>query len=164
MGEGSIESLVNSREKEGKFVDLFDFFQRVDNRKVNKRSIEALISSGGLDSLISELPEGVIDHIGYKRALLLMVQEDAIKLSEQQSLDEAAGNTDLFASDETSSGRAVYALDPEDVKNSISVKIRLEKEKESLGLFLSGHPVDQYEEEFSTFVGEKICDLRAKKY
>ncbi|MEC8299227.1 MAG: DNA polymerase III subunit alpha [Pseudomonadota bacterium] len=162
LGEGSIESLVNSREKEGKFVDLFDFFQRVDNRKVNKRSIEALISSGGLDSLISELPEGVIDHIGYKRALLLMVQEDAIKLSEQQSLDEAAGNTDLFASDETSSGRAVYALDPEDVKNSISMKIRLEKEKESLGLFLSGHPVDQYEEEFSTFVGEKICDLRAK--
>ena len=91
-----------------------------------------------------------------------MVQEDAIKLSEQQSLDEAAGNTDLFASDETSSGRAVYALYPEDVKNSISVKIRLEKEKESLGLFLSGHPVDQYEEEFSTFVGSKICDLRAK--
>ena len=42
------------------------------------------------------------------------------------------------------------------------MKIRLEKEKESLGLFLSGHPVDQYEEEFSTFVGEKICDLRAK--
>ena len=58
-----------------------------------------------------------------------MVQEDAIKLSEQQSLDEAAGNTDLFASDETSSGRAVYALDPEDVKNSISVKIRQRKEK-----------------------------------
>ena len=162
LGEGSIESLVNSREKGGKFIDLFDFFQRVDNRKVNKRSIEALISSGGLDSLIDDLPEEFVDHIGYRRAALGMIQEDAIKLSEQQSLDKAAGNVDLFASDDTSSGRALYVLDPEDVINSISLKTRLEREKESLGLFLSGHLVDQYKEEFSTCVSSKICDLRAK--
>jgi len=162
LGEGSIESLVNSRKKGGKFIDLFDFFQRVDNRKVNKRSIEALISSGGLDSLISDPPEGFADHVGYRRAALGMIQEDAIRLSEQQSLDKAAGNIDLFAGDDTSSGRAVYVLDPEDVKNSISLKTRLEKEKESLGLFLSGHLVDQYEEEFLAFVSSKICDLRPK--
>ena len=162
LGEGSIESLVNSRKKGGKFIDLFDFLQRVDNRKVNKRSIEALISSGGLDSLIDDLPEEFVDHIGYRRAALGMIQEDAIKLSAQQSLDKAAGNVDLFASDDTSSGRALYVLDSEDVINSISLKTRLEREKESLGLFLSGHLVDQYKEEFLTCVSSKICDLRAK--
>ena len=165
LGEGSIESLVNSRKKGGKFIDLFDFFQRVDNRKVNKRSIEALISSGGLDSLISDLPEEFVDHVGYRRAALAMIQEDAIRLSEQQSLDNAAGNIDLFAGDDTSSGRAVYVLDPEEVKNSISLKTRLEREKESLGLFLSGHLVDQYDEEFLAFASSKfaICVLKTKK-
>ncbi|MBA57836.1 MAG: DNA polymerase III subunit alpha [Gammaproteobacteria bacterium] len=160
LGEGSIESLIEVRSKGGIFVDLFDFFERVDNKKVNRRSIEALINSGTLDNLLTDVPENVPDKTGYRRAALAMIQDDAIRLSEQQSLDKDAGHTDLFLGDDMSSGKAVYVLNPEEVINSISLRKRLEKEKESLGLFLTGHPVDEYREEIMNITDSNIGDLR----
>ena len=53
LGEGPIESIVNCREAEGCFGDLFEFCEKVDQRKVNKRALEALVGSGALDQLVS---------------------------------------------------------------------------------------------------------------
>jgi DNA polymerase-3 subunit alpha len=161
LGEGPIESLVKCRESEGCFSDLYDFCERVDQKKVNKRAIEALIGSGALDQMVSQVPADHADEIGYKRALLMANQEDAVGLAEQKARNEDSGSSDLFGADvlvdENSEGRYNHF----DGLRCLSFKDRLSKEKESLGLFLTGHLVDEYRDEFRHFVDSRICDLRA---
>jgi len=161
LGEGPIESLVACRQQDGGFSDLYDFCERVDQRKVNKRAIEALIGSGALDNLVSQVPDDVKDVIGYKRALLMANQDDAVGLAEQKTRNEDSGLTDLFGSSvlvsESEEGRYNHF---ENLK-PLTFKDRLNKEKDSLGLFLTGHLVDEYREEFRHFIDSRIVDLRA---
>lgn len=159
LGEGPIESLVSGR-SDGCYKDLYDFCERVDQRKVNKKAIEALIGSGALDNLVEQVPEEQADQIGYKRALLIANQEDAVGLAEQKTRNEDSGLTDLFGSgvlvSESEEGRYNHF----DKLRCLSFKDRLSREKESLGLFLTGHLVDEYRDEFRHFVDSKIMDMR----
>lgn len=130
LGEGPIESLLAARETGGEFKDLFDFCERVDSRKMNKRSLEALIKSGAFD------------HLGEPRHLLSAAMSDAVKSAEQLSQNQAVGMGDLFdtiidesASDPYANVRSVAPWSP---------KQKLGFEKEALGLFLTGHPIDDY--------------------
>ena len=161
LGEGPIESLVACRQQDGGFRDLYDFCERVDQRKVNKRAIEALIGSGALDNLVAQVPEATEDVIGYKRALLTANQDDAVGLAEQKTRNEDSGLTDLFGSSvlvsESEEGRYNHC---ENLK-PLTFKDRLNKEKDSLGLFLTGHLVDEYREEFRHFIDSRIVDLRS---
>ncbi len=160
LGEGPIDSLVSCREQEGGFRDLYDFCERVDSRKVNKRAIEAMIGSGALDQLVEKVPEDIPDTIGYKRALLAANQEDAVGLAEQKARNEDSGLTDLFGGEvlvkETEEGRYNHF----EGLRCLSFKDRLNKEKDSLGLFLTGHMVDDYKEEFDRVVDSRISQLR----
>ncbi|MCS5571410.1 MAG: OB-fold nucleic acid binding domain-containing protein, partial [Pseudomonadales bacterium] len=160
LGEGPIEAIVRARDS-GCYEDLYDFCERLDQRKVNKRAIEALIGSGALDNLVEQVPAGTQDAIGYRRALLIANQNDAVGLAEQKARNEDSGLTDLFGSDVLVSETAESRYNHFDQLKCLSFRDRLNREKESLGLFLSGHLVDEYREEFRHFIDSRISDMRS---
>ena len=137
LGEGPIEDLLAARE-EKPFADLFDLCSRTDPRKVNRRALEALIKSGALDEL------------GAERSVLMSALDDALRAAEQSAANEAAGMGDLFGEVVPTSGSG----DPyRDHRRARSWTLRdiLAGEKESLGSFLSGHPMDEFEQEVRKF-------------
>ncbi len=159
LGEGAIDAIVHGRDS-GLYDDLYDFCERIDQRRINKRAIEALIGSGALDNLVSQVPDEELDDIGYRRALLIANQDDAVGLAEQKARNEDSGLTDLFGSEglihDSADGRYNYF----DQLKCLTFRDRLGREKESLGLFLTGHLVDEYKEEFQHFVDSRISDMR----
>ncbi|GAA3969865.1 DNA polymerase III subunit alpha [Allohahella marinimesophila] len=148
LGEGPVQSITEARQN-GAFEDLFDFCRRVDLRKVNKRALEALIKSGALDAL------------GPGRAKMLAVLEDAVKQADQHNRNESAGMMDMFGDDVVA-----VAADPFASAARIrewSDKQRLAYEKDTLGLYLSGHPFDEYESEARRFARLPISELQPAK-
>ena len=160
LGEGPIESMVAGRGLTGEFHNLYEFCERIDQKKVNKRAIYALIGSGALDHLVAAVPEDEKDAIGYKRALLLANQDDAVGLAEQKARNADSGLTDLFGDDVMGGGENEGRYNHFDNLRCLSFRDRLSREKDSLGLFLTGHLVDEYRHEFRYFVDSRISDLR----
>ncbi|MEH6582829.1 MAG: DNA polymerase III subunit alpha [Halioglobus sp.] len=152
LGEGPIENMLSSRDSGGIFTDLFDFCARTDPRKVNRRAIDALIRSGAFDSL------------GEPRWVLMASLEDALKAAEQSASNRDSGIEDLFGEVVPSSGDGnidIYA-EARSVRPWPD-KERLTGEKETLGLWISGHPFDEYDREIRRFARTRIADLRADK-
>src|SRR5699024_9431012 len=89
LGEGPIDAIVNARGDGDGFEDLFDFCRRIDLKKINKRSLEALVRAGALDQLG---PERQFDD----RAALMATLPEAIAAAEQDARNEEAGMMDLF--------------------------------------------------------------------
>jgi len=144
VGEGPVEAIVAAR-AEGPFTDLFDFCRRVDSRKVNKRCIEALIKAGALDKLAPH------------RAIMLEAMEDAVRTAEQAANNEAAGMVDMFGEIQ-----AEVQGDPYEPYQGVlqhSIKQRLAGEKETLGLYLTGHPIDEYEAEVDRIASMRLGEL-----
>ncbi|MDX5379502.1 MAG: DNA polymerase III subunit alpha [Halomonas sp.] len=151
VGEGPIGAIVEARETDGAFADLFDFCRRVDPKRMNKRTLEALIRSGALDNL------------GPNRAVLSAALDDAIRAAAQTQTNQNLGMMDMFgeafADDEAES-------DPYEAYRGArewTDKERLAGEKETLGLYLTGHPIDEYEKELARFVSTRISDLKPSR-
>lgn len=152
LGEGPIEGILATREADGPFTDLFDFCARTDPRKVNRKAIEALIRSGALDSL------------GEDRWVLMASMEDALKAAEQSASNRDAGIDDLFGEVVPSQNNGVadvYA----DFRHARTWtdKERLGGERDTLGLYITGHPIDEYKAEISRFAPKRVVDVRADK-
>lgn len=153
LGEGPIESIIEAR-KEGPFSDLFDFCARIDPRKVNKRAMDALVRSGALDNLGPQVD------LDYDRALMWAALAEAVKAAEQSRASANAGMSDLFGSVVPTSE------DDKDVYESFrqtrrwSMKERLNGERETLGLYLTGHPIEEYQGELKHFVSSRIVDIK----
>ncbi|MES2916981.1 MAG: DNA polymerase III subunit alpha [Pseudomonadota bacterium] len=143
VGEGPVESIIAARDQGGEFKDLFDFTRRIDLRKCNKRTLEALVRAGALDAL------------GPHRAAIMASLDEAVAAAEQQARNADAGMVDLFGDvvEEAPSGEFAEALPWTDDE-------RLMAEKETLGLYLTGHPIDQYEGELKRFVEQRLSDLQ----
>ena len=156
LGEGPVESIIAARSEAGPFKDLFDFCARVDGRKVNKRALEALIRSGALDSIGPEV------EMGYGRAVMLAAMDEAVKLAEQHARNTSSGMGDLFGDSVVDSASDIN-YNSYDGARALSVRERLNGEKETLGLFLTGHPIDEYEDELRSMVANRIVDLRPGK-
>ena len=156
LGEGPVQNIIDSREEGGPFKDLFDFCARVDGRKVNKRAIEALIRSGALDLIA---PQG---DVGYKRAVMHACMDDALKSAEQKTRNANSGMTDLFAHSASDNDLTDPYNDYQKTR-PLSVRERLNGEKETLGLYLTGHPIDEYVDELKLMLPNRINDLRANK-
>lgn len=156
LGEGPVENIIAARTDGGPFKDLFDFCARVDGRKVNKRALEAMIRSGALDEIG---PDG---EIGYRRAVMLAALDEAVKLAEQQARNASSGMGDLFGESIAESASEINYSSYNGAR-ALSVRDRLNGEKETLGLYLTGHPIDEYEEELRTMVPGRIADLRPGK-
>ena len=149
LGEGPVESILAAREQDGPFKNLFDFCSRVDLRKVNKRALEALIRGGAMDE------------IGPSRARLLSTIEEAVQRAEQNARNQHVGMIDMFGEVVPDENEDVYI-------NSIGVrewseKERLSQEKDTLGLYLTGHPFDEYEEEVRKFSPNSILNLKPSR-
>jgi len=140
LGEGAVESVLAAR-GDIPFVDLFDLCRRVDGKRVNRRAYECLISAGACD------------HLGPHRAALLATLDIALTAASQQGRDAAVGQDDLFG--ETVAFKPSFAaVDPWPAER------QLEGEKETLGLYLTGHPIDRYAHELLSITGTTIADLK----
>lgn len=140
-GEAAIELIVEERAKQGPYKDLFDFCHRIDTRKVNRRVLEALIYSGSFDSL------------GINRASLMASLEVALQTAEQHSEAHDSGQHDMF-------GMAAVPQQPKAVEVlEWTAEKRLQGEKEVLGFYLTGHPLQKYEMELPQFVTGKLAQI-----
>jgi len=152
VGEGPVAALVESREALGPFAGLEDFCRRVDARKANRRVLEALIRAGAMDEFGA--PDESADAC---RTRLLLELPDALQGAEQTARDQAAGMTDLFGG-VSGQGAAAAARRP---VTPMTSRERLEGEKETLGLYFSGHPIEDYLDELRQFRSSAISELRA---
>ena len=135
LGEGPVEAIIAARDSGGSFKDIFDFCARVDGRKVNKRALEAMIKAGALDAIG---PEG---EIGYRRAVMLTCMDEAVKLAEQHARNKNSGMGDLFGESIVDSASDINYSAYSAVR-TLSIRARLTGEKDTLGLYLTGHPID----------------------
>ena len=143
-GQAAIEGMLAERAAAGAFADLFDFCQRVDLRKLNRRVIDALIRAGALDSM------------GETRASHTANITQALKLAEQRSRDLDTGQNDLFGE----SAAAVPAPPPaRAVLPEWEEEQRLQGEMDALGLYLTGHPITRYAPELAHIVSGKLAEL-----
>ncbi len=164
LGEGPIESIVGCRKEGGPLTDLFSFCDRVDSRKVNKKAIDALIGCGALDRLVDPglLEDQIEDNkIGFQRALLYANQEDAVKLAEQKAKNVDSGHTDLFGEVSLAAAGEGNGYNHFDSIRCLTLKDRLAREKDTLGLYLTGHPIDVYKQELKYLAKTRIVDLKA---
>jgi DNA polymerase-3 subunit alpha len=129
-GEGAILDMIDERKTNGLFLGLYDLCQRVDLRKFNKRVSEALIKAGALD----EFDPNRAAHLGELPT--------ALKVAEHQSKMKLAGQCDLFG-----------------LGGGEANEERFAEEKNVLGLFLTGHPIDQYADELRQIAPKKLAQL-----
>ncbi|NDY41899.1 DNA polymerase III subunit alpha [Dissulfurirhabdus thermomarina] len=132
VGAGAIEAILEAR-REGPFASFEDFCCRVDLRKVNKRVIESLIKCGAFDAL------------GHRRSQLMEALDQALELGQSRQAERLSGQMSLF------DAMAAGAAAPEPARLLILPDVpewpdleRLRAEKEALGFYISGHPLDPY--------------------
>ena len=153
VGEGPIEAIKEARAAGGNFRDLFDFCQRVDGKRINKRVLEALVRCGAFDNL----------EFTAQRAVLMASIEDAIKSAGQAAANEEAGMFDLFGEAEQEAASTTDVYERHRRVRDWSLKERLQGEKDTLGLYVTGHPFDEYEAEVRQLVPTRLSHLQESK-
>jgi DNA polymerase-3 subunit alpha len=152
VGRGACEAIADERQANGPYRDLLDFCKRVDSSKLNRRTLEALISAGALDGL------------GRNRPTLLLQLPEVLKATEQLAREREAGQVSLFGAGfgdaETDASAPALSLTlPETDDWPLGQK--LQGERETLGHYLSGHPLDPYREELLALVGHDLGRIDA---
>ena len=154
VGEGPVEAIVAERQN-GSYSDLYDFCQRLDNKKVNKRVLEALIGAGAMDEFAK--PTEQVDDT---RARLFAELAGAMKAAEQAARNVEAGMNDMFAD---ASAEPVPIHSAVGTVRPLTARERLNGERDTLGIYLTGHPIDEYQGELTQFCRKRIVDLKAEK-
>jgi DNA polymerase-3 subunit alpha len=145
VGEGPIEAIIEARENQGKFTDLFDFCAKVDTKRINKRVLEKLVYAGALDNL------------GPHRASIMASLPNALAAANQHAKAESSGQSDMFG---------LLTTEPEQVQQAFvevppwPEKVWLDGEKVTLGLYLTGHPINQYLAEIKHYAPCRLVDLK----
>ena len=130
-GESAVAEIIDERNANGPFKSLAEMCQRVKSRKISKRILETLIRGGAFDKL------------GTNRNSLMEGLPEIVRMANQQHRDEDVGQNDLF-------GGSTMVSQDEKVTPHLEEwddKYRLKLEKDALGLYMSGHPINAYEEE-----------------
>jgi DNA polymerase-3 subunit alpha len=148
VGRSAIDSILAAHREKGPFTSIFDLCERVDLRLCNKRVFEALIASGALDSL------------GGHRAQYWAVLDSALQEASLKQQERAAGQVSLFGGGDLESGSSNALASPV-LPNlaPLSDSERLTKEKEILGFYISGHPLEPFRLECELFATHKVADL-----
>jgi DNA polymerase III subunit alpha len=144
VGEAAVQAIIEEREAKGTFKSLPDLCRRIDLQRVNRRVLEALIRSGSMDAL------------GPNRASLTAELDSAMHLGEQNSRAVSVGQDDLFGLGTAAPEKNPTVADWSDAQ-------RLAGERETLGLFLSGHPITPYEPDLKFLVGARLADVGGPK-
>lgn len=147
VGEAALAGIVTERERGKSFSNLYDFCQRVDMKKINRRVMNSLVKAGAMDSL------------GGHRASLEASLSKALQIAEQHRDNSDSGQNDMFgltSVDHTNEvDEPLIEIDPWTEEQLLIA------EKETLGLYLSGHPIDRYIDELSRFIPKRISELDA---
>ncbi|HWF99401.1 MAG TPA: DNA polymerase III subunit alpha [Steroidobacteraceae bacterium] len=152
VGRGAVEAMIAEREKRGPFTSLEDLCRRIDLQKINRRVLEALLRSGSLDAL------------GPNRATLMQRLPAAMQLGDQNSKAHEAGQNDLFGL-----GPAPAAPSPAAAPTAAPVlqewteAVRLAGERETLGLYLTGHPAKPFAPLLARVASHWIGDLVSER-
>jgi DNA polymerase III subunit alpha len=141
VGASAVEAIIEERSARGPFESLPDLCRRIDLQRVNRRVFDALIRSGSLD------------RIGPNRATLTAELDRAMHLGEQNSRAMSVGQVDLFGLSTASDSVVADWTEAQ----------RLAGERETLGLFLSGHPITPYEPDLKFLVSARLADVGGPK-
>ncbi len=142
VGTNAVEELVNERNENGEYESIFDFARRVDSRTCNKRTMESLIQAGAFDSLNT-----------HRRQLLESVERILSYGSRVQEM-ENSNQSDLFG-DGSGSASAIEEPVLNEVQPWSNIE-RLNKERELIGFYLSGHPLSKYKEDIKLFCSHTL--------
>ena len=150
IGRSAIDSIIGARQK-GPFTSIFDLASRVDLRVCNKRAFEALIPSGALDG------------IGGHRAQYMTVLDTALREASLQQEEAESGQVSMFGVPALNGNKSEHEHAQQSLPNVApwSESIRLAKEKEILGFYISGHPLEPFSTECELFATHKVADLGA---
>ncbi|HXF76435.1 MAG TPA: DNA polymerase III subunit alpha [Methylomirabilota bacterium] len=150
VGEKAVEVILESRDKDGPFESLFDFCRRVDMTAVNRRVIESLIKCGAFDST------------GIARARMVGALDEAMKRGQNYQRDQSSNQIDIFA---VLGGAAEGAKKLPEVYPQVaewSAQEALAYEKEALGFYISGHPLDKFDRTLKKITSGTIAALKEK--
>jgi DNA polymerase-3 subunit alpha len=163
VGQAAVENMLAERASHGPFIDLRDLCRRLDLNKVNRRVLEALIRSGACDSMGSMRD----------RATLMHQLPAAMQAADQSTRAKQAGQTDLFGLVEPAPGgrpdgsgepgRTHAYREAHETLPAWSEAVRLAGERETLGLYLTGHPIAEYERELRPIISGRIADVGGAK-
>jgi DNA polymerase-3 subunit alpha len=149
VGEGAIRSMLGVREQRGRIDSLFTLCEEVDQRLVNKRPIESLIKAGAFD----DLADGTIPS---RRARLFAAVDKAIEHGSRHQRNRDEGMVsffDLAQDDEPAAAIPLPNVPPWNEAQQLAF------EKEALGLYMSGHPLERFSDELKAFGAQRIAEL-----
>ncbi len=149
VGKNAVAAIIAGREQKGEFRSFADFAEKVDLHDVNKKAIESLIRCGAFD------------FTGAKRSALLAVLDRTLEMSSRRQKERERGQAsffDLFADD---TEFAASEIDLPDIPE-FSDKDLLQMEKELLGLYVSGHPLQGVAAQLRQYCGVQVAGLRAE--
>ena len=153
VGESAIASVIESREKGGRLSSLNRMCEEVDLRLVNKRVLESLVKAGALDTM---LPDASIDSVGQGRAQLLAAVDPSIEHGNRRQRNRDQGQTELFGESDAEGANGAIRL-PD--ARALTESEQLAFEKEALGFYLSGHPVDRFADDLRSAGVKRIEEL-----
>ncbi len=147
VGRNVVESIIEERARNGEFAGLDDFCRRVDADKLNRRAIEAMIKSGSMDVF------------GETRRSMMRALPEAMKSADQEARARAAGQNDMFGIEKPEP--AVASVQARDFVEW-NDREYLRKEKEALGLYLTGHPFDAIAKDALYLADGKLADISSE--
>jgi len=145
VGQGACEAIAAERERDGPYANLMDFCRRIESARLNRRTLEALVNAGALDAL------------GLNRASLMLQLPEVLKATDQLAREREAGQTSLFGGFAEPAAAAAQITLPEVAEWPLAQK--LAGERDTLGHYLSGHPLDPWRSELKTLVGADLGQL-----
>ena len=151
VGKGAVESIIEERETHGRFTSLESLCRRLDLTKLNRRVLEALIRSGSFDSLETN------------RATMMQRLAAAMQLGDQNSKALDAGQNDMFGLASNDRSQEMPVLQNAPTVPEWSERVRRDGERETLGLYLTGHPMDAFESGIGRFVTHRLEDLVSER-
>ena len=147
VGGSALESILEVRGQDGPYKSLEDFCLRVDGRKVNRRVVESLIKAGAFDSL------------GTKRSQLFAILDQALDQAQAAQRDRLSGQISLFAAMPKAQADRATTIELPDLPEW-DEKQRLTLEKETVGFYLTGHPLDKHRRELAAVVDTDLHGLK----
>lgn len=150
-GKGAVQAVIDECVANGEYTDFFDFAERLSNKSVNKKTYEVLAQSGGFDSFTD-----------YHRKQFLYSEdgptliESAIKYASKQKAEQDSNQGSLFGASDSA---AIAKPKPPKCEPFTNIE-QLNLEKEVVGLFITGHPLDQFRIELDNFCGTPIGDIQ----
>ncbi len=144
VGRGACEAISAEHARGGAFRDLLDFCKRVDSSKLNRRALEALVNAGAVDAL------------GSNRASLMLQLPEVVKATDQLAKEREAGQVSLFGGGGDTAPALEVVLSEVD---EWPLSQKLAGERETLGHYLSGHPLDPYRDDLRGLVGTDLGEL-----